>query len=247
MGGQEGPAAIAGVGRDSVTAAALRLAIDGRDLPPGLRIDGEALAARFEWSAAQCTRALEVLRSEGLVARDAAGWVVLGAGHSPRALLARARPLMIALARLAAGNRSAGHVALLFEAHGLVNGFGFLPQGEDGARRRADGYRLLLRTLARATGSAYCARVLDRLLEEAGPLVELVIVRQAIHADPRNGGELLRLCESVDDRDPDGAEAAIQDHLVMLGHHLDTLALSVPASVTSVAKESAWPDRGHRG
>ncbi len=203
-------------------AAAVRTAIEGRDLVPGEAVDPVLLSARIGCPPHDAAEALARLAISGDVVRHAGRWRVSAQPLPPRAILARARPALLAIVRMAATNRSAGHLAILFHERGRM--IGHVPDAT--VRKRADAYRQVIRTLAHATGSRYYVRVVERLLREAGDLIESVFARRQPGDDPRHKGEILRLVEAIDEGDATAAEIAAEDHLIMLGHHLDTVMLT---------------------
>jgi DNA-binding GntR family transcriptional regulator len=209
-------------GTASALADELQLRIRGGDLPAGTRLDPGRLAAIHMAPSLLLLESLSLLEARGITVRADDGSHICAPrrGHA-RDIMLRARPALVAVVRLAATRASRQQIRTIADARDRLVGLA----GDGSAAARAEGYRALMIGLADASGSTFLDRAIGRLLSEAAPLVEaLCRVELVIHAVPPREGELLRLVEAVAAGDPDAAAEAADDHALLIGHRLDTLA-----------------------
>ncbi len=202
--------------------ARLNTGIRDRELPGGTILDPDSLAGRWNTSAANVVQALARLHEAGAILREDGGWRVRADRPTrPREILARAQPLFVAMARMAAENGNPAEAAAVSAARDQFAGL----SGDATAQARADSYRELLKLVAKATHSDFLKQSVDRLLAEADGMI-LPIVKRDMRLFPASGPDqdLARLCRALMQGDVESAAAAMEDHLLIVGCHIQALS-----------------------
>jgi DNA-binding GntR family transcriptional regulator len=213
--GPEGRRPATGNGDGSLKHLLLRR-MAGGDLPPGAVLHGDRMARLFAVGEEEMHAALGALAREGRVAEAGNGsWRVTAlAEASPQDVLKRLAPVLRAVVGLAAGRitplEAAGVLAAYDRFAGLAG------DGTDAAR--AEGYALMLRRLADAAGSGFHARALEQLIPALAPLADRLVAQHVSCYRNRSPEDALaRLARALMAADAHAAEAALEDHLVLLG------------------------------
>ncbi len=210
-----------GVRSPADLANAIMARIRGRDLPAGARLDPVRLAPIMGAAEDQISRALEMLESSGAVIRNGTVWMVRRDRKAqPREILSRGKPALLAIARLAASHASPAQAAAISAARDRLGGL----SGDGGLATRAAAYRETMELAALASGSRFHAGTLRQMLDEAADLFAPIAQRDMqMYPRPNPDGELLRFARAIVAGDPDAAEAAMKDHLLLLARHMDAL------------------------
>jgi DNA-binding GntR family transcriptional regulator len=215
--GQGGP-------NDLVPAILARIA--GGDLPAGSELDPERLALLFESAGSDVEEALARLESLGATERVGRHWrVSRSRDGQARDLMHWIVPLLRAVVSLAVARTKPGEAAGILAAYDRFAGLA----GDSSPGARAQGYRLLMERLAAASGSNFHVRTMAGLLGQAEPLIDRIVAHNmASRRTAEPDDELGRLAQAIMQGNPAAAEAALEDHLIILGHHLDRLAPTRP-------------------
>lgn len=200
-------------------ADAILTRIRGRDLPAGAMLDPDMLATMMDASRHDVLVALTQLEKGGFTARAAGQWTVRADRDSdPRELLARGQPLLVAMARLAAENGTPAEAAAIAAARDRFAGLA----GDGSVETRSAAYCDMLLQAAGASGSRFHLDAVARLLDEAAPLIPPIVRHNmACFPDPSPDSDLARFARALMQRDPESATQAMEDHLLLIGRHMD--------------------------
>jgi DNA-binding GntR family transcriptional regulator len=203
---------------EALATVILQRIADG-DLPAGLVLEPSRLSVLFNADAASIAAALELLEDAGATVRIDNSWMVRTDRQPGRhEVLQRAAPLLRAITSLAAERISPAEAAGLLAAYDRFAGLA----GDGSAEARADGYRLFLRRLAEASGSSFHALGIATLLDDTGVLVDRFIAQLMLAPGRRPPDDpLARLAQALMASDAQEAATAIDDHLILLGRHID--------------------------
>jgi DNA-binding GntR family transcriptional regulator len=212
-GGSVGP-----IGQPDV-AAALLARISGGDLPAGAELEPAALSSIFGCSHADIEAALCHLETVGATERLEGTWrVSLTRQGEARDLMHWAAPILRAVVGLAVTRITPADAAAVLAAYDRFAGL----SGDGSAATRTLGYAQMMRRLADASGSSFHVRAVDRLLEEAAPLVAKMVAHQmAFRKRPEPDDELGRVARAMMQSNPANASAALEDHLLLLARYAD--------------------------
>jgi DNA-binding GntR family transcriptional regulator len=213
--GPQGGRPATGKGDGSLKQLLLRR-MAGGDLPPGAVLRGDRMARLFEVEEQEMHAALGALAREGRLAETGEGvWRVTAAAEvSPQEVLKRLAPVLRAVVALAAGRITPVEAAGVLAAYDRFAGLA--GDGTDAAR--VEGYALLLRRLADGAGSGFHARALEQMIAPLAPLAGRLVAQHVScyrNRPPDDG--LARLARALMAADAHGAEAALEDHLMLLG------------------------------
>jgi DNA-binding GntR family transcriptional regulator len=216
----------AGQGGPDDLVPAILARIAGGDLPAGSELDPERLAMLFDAADADVAEALARLESLGATERDGLRWrVSRDRDGQARDLMHWIVPLLRAVVSLAVARAKPGEAAGILAAYDRFAGLA----GDSSPGARAQGYRLVMERLAAASGSSFHVRTMAGLLDQAEPLVDRIVVHHmASRRTAEPDDELGRLAQALMQGNSAAASAALEDHLIILGHHLDRLAPSRP-------------------
>jgi len=208
-----------------VASELLKLIADGR-ITPGERLPGERqLATMMGVSRVSIRAALQQLKEQGLVS------AVQGGGTRLLATALEVDPGVTQLIRLNGDNlsdliairsrlegwaaRRAAECATPQQVAELEQLLSQAMRPIDGAHRRAADDVALMRAIARATNSAVFQHIFDRLAEtiEATLDYQRSELLATPEADQTVQRQLAAVVRAIRDRDPDGAEAAMNAHL----------------------------------
>ena len=215
-----------GAHRVSELADTLMARIRDGDLPSGTQLQPSCLASVLAASLDDVASALERLEGDGATMREGDGWVVRADRMaSQREILARARPLLVSTARLAAQRCTPALAASFMALRDRVAGL----SGDGTPPTRIRAYAALLRCLAGASGSAFHITAMERLLAEAQPTIEAIVRHNAMkRLPPDPDGELARLGRALMAGDPASAAQAAEDHVLLVSRQLDWIEQGNP-------------------
>ena len=210
---------------DRVASELLKLIADGR-ITPGERLPGERqLATMMGVSRVSIRAALQQLKEQGLVS------AVQGGGTRLLAAALEVDPGVTQLIRLNGDNmsdliairsrlegwaaRRAAERATPQQVAELEQLLSQAMRPIDGPHRKAADDVALMRAIARATGSAVFQHIFDKLAEtiEATLDYQRSELLATPEADQTAQRQLAAVVRAIRDRDPDGAEAAMNAHL----------------------------------
>jgi DNA-binding GntR family transcriptional regulator len=186
----------------------LRSAIRQGEIPPGRRLVEDAIAAGAAVSRTPVREALRRLVTAGLATHSGNRGLVVASLNSDdfQELWEVLEGLEVTAARLAAENRSNADVA---EMTVIVRGpsKGRLTHSESAELNRR--FRMCM---LRASGNRHLAQMLDNIVTQ----VESLASFSAARSRDTNRAEHEAVLEAIRRRDPDGADAAIREHLQLV-------------------------------
>lgn len=195
--------------------------IRGRDLPAGMELLPGRIAPVMQATSEDVAAALELLEDRGATIRLGDGWMVRAdRQRNPRDILLRAHPLLTTIVRLAAKRITKSQAMSVMAAFERFSG----EAGPLDAAGRAEVYRGMLMLIADASGSSFHQAALRLGLQEAGDIIELLVSQSmqfSMERDPDD--ELARLARAMMSHDPESAVQAMEDHMLVVGQHMDRL------------------------
>lgn len=216
----------AGQGGPEDLAAAILARIVGGDLPAGAELDPTRLAHLFDASCPDILKALHLLAAQGTVGPTGSGWrVAPGRKGQGRDLLHWAVPLLRSTVALAVERITPAGAAGVLASYDRYAGLA----GNGSVATRAAGYRQLMQGLADATGSRFHVGSMSGLLDQTEPFLSRMIANQlAVRRPAEPDDDLGRLAQSMMQGNAAAAQAALEDHLILLGRYFDCPAPSGP-------------------
>lgn len=213
---------VSGVRAPSELAAAILARIRGRDLPAGACLDPVRLAPVMAADKDRISDALRQLEQAGVAVSAGQVWKVRADRPvHPREILSRGKPALLAVARLAALHATPAQAAGISAARDRIGGIA----GDGSPETRAAAYREMIERVARASNSLFHIKTLRQMLDETADLFVPIAARDMeMHPEPNPEGELVRLADAISAGDPDAAEAAMKDHLLLLACHMTALS-----------------------
>ena len=212
----------AGQGGPDDLASAILARIAGGDLPAGAELDPARLALLHGAAEADVMQALRLLAEQGAVLLAAGQWrVAEGRNRHGRDLMHWLVPVLRAVVSLAVARITPAEAAGVLAAYDRYAGLA----GDGTVASRLQGYREMMDRLAAASGSQFHAGSLAGLLDQAGvPLSRMMARQMQSRRGAQPDDDLGRLAQAMMQGYEAAASAALEDHLILLSHYLDTPA-----------------------
>lgn len=186
----------------------------GGDLPPGTVLHGVRMAQLFAVGEDEMEAALAELSREGRVVPEGRGRWRVAPGALPADVLKRLAPVLRAVVALAAGRITPVEAASVLAAYDRFAGLA----GDGTDATRAGGYTEVLLALAGAARSDFHLRAMEQIVPELAPLARWLVAHQvACYRNRAPDDPLARLARALMAADGHEAEAALEDHLLLLG------------------------------
>jgi DNA-binding GntR family transcriptional regulator len=209
----------AGQGGPDDLAAAILARIAGADLAAGIELDPERLSHMFGASGPDVALALQRLEAHGAVRSERGSWrVATRRAGQGRDLSYWAVPLLRSIVALASARITPAEAAGVLAAYDRHVGLA----GDGTPESRVEGYRLMMRRLAAASGSRFHTSSTAGFLDRAEAVLQRMVAhRMASRRMAEPDDELGRLAAALMQGNPQAAVAALEDHLILLGRYLD--------------------------